>query len=286
MNNSLVDLHIHSNASDGTDDVNALLDNLRNAGIKTFSLTDHDTIEGVLKMENIVPKDMTFICGVEFSCATAVGKCHILAYGYDKGAPAFKQILNIGKEKRRNKLLRRLDFLKNEFNIEIPEQQKKLFLNQNSVGKPHLGNLLVSMGLAGNKNEAIEKYIDPCKTESDRIDAIETIKAIISAGGIPVWAHPYGGTGEREVSQQKFNDQLNTLIPAGLKGLECYYSKYNETQVASLLKTARESNLLVSGGSDYHGANKNIAPGALNSYNEIVKEENLSVLSKLIYNAN
>jgi len=283
MNNSLVDLHMHSNASDGTDDVHKLLENLRAAGIKTFALTDHDTIEGVLEIENIIPKDMTFIRGIEFSSITAAGKCHILGFNYDKEDSAFKQALEKGRQKRRNKLLRRLDFLKKEFNIEIPEVQRKKFMSQDSVGKPHLGNLLVSMGLAANKNEAIEKYIDPCKTESDRIDAEDAIKGIISAGGAPVWAHPYGGTGEREISQEKFEEQLHILISLGIKGLECYYSKYTENQVASLVKAAKEYNLLISGGSDYHGANKNIALGTLNAYGKEIEEKDLTIISNISF---
>ncbi|MBR6268367.1 MAG: PHP domain-containing protein [Selenomonadaceae bacterium] len=79
-----IDLHMHSIASDGTDSIQELLENVRSGGIRTFSLTDHDTIDGVMEMESIVPKDMTFIRGIEFSCITAAGKCHILGYGYDK----------------------------------------------------------------------------------------------------------------------------------------------------------------------------------------------------------
>ena len=66
----------------------------------------------------------------------------------------------------------------------------------------------MSMGLAENKKDAIDKYINPCKTESDRLNATLVIRAILAAGGIPVWAHPYGGTDEREISHQKFEEQF------------------------------------------------------------------------------
>ncbi len=276
-----IDLHMHSIASDGTDDAHKLLANLQAAGIKIFSVTDHDTIDGVVEMETIVPEDMTFIRGIEFSCITAAGKCHILGYGYDKDAQAFRDILQSGKEKRGSKLRRRVDFLKENFGIEIPGAEREKLFSRNSVGKPHLGNLLVSMGLAENKDEAIEKYINPCKSGSDRLPAKDVIRAILAAGGMPVWAHPYGGTGERELSQEEFEQQLQILLEAGLKGLECYYCKYSADQVAALVGTAKGNGLLISGGSDYHGANKKVALGTLNAYGGLVTEDEITILKKV-----
>lgn len=275
-----VDLHMHSTASDGTDDVRRLLENVRAAGIRVFSLTDHDTIAGVSELEPLVPEDMTFIRGIEFSCITEVEKCHILAYDYDKDAPPFEEILQLGRDKRRNKLDRRLGFLAKEFGIEVPKGDRERLRALGSAGKPHLGNLLVSMGLAKDKREAIDKYIEPCKTESDRLDARRVIKAIRDAGGIPVWAHPYGGTDEREVPPEKFARQLSILLEAGLLGLECYYSKYGAQQVASLVAAAREHELFISGGSDYHGKNKNVSLGTLNDDGKPVREEDLTILAE------
>lgn len=278
----MIDLHMHSTASDGTDDVHTLLTHLEAAGIKTFSLTDHDTIEGAMEMETIVPEGMTFFRGIEFSCITSAGKCHILGYGYNKDARAFLQILQLGRDKRRNKLCKRLDFLKERFGIEVSEQERSHLFCCSSVGKPQLGNLLVSMGLAAHRHEAIEKYIEPCKTESDRLDASAVIKAILAAGGIPVWAHPYGGTDEREVPRQKFEAQLRILLSAGLMGLECYYAKYTEAQIAFLVAAAKEHDLLISGGSDYHGANKTVALGTLNAEGTPVNEKALTIVPELV----
>ncbi len=104
MMHSLIDFHMHSIASDGTDSVQHLLKHIRDAGIRVFSLTDHDTIRGAEEMESIVPQNMTFIKGVEFSCITKAGKCHILGYGYDTHSNAIQKVLDMGREKRRNKL--------------------------------------------------------------------------------------------------------------------------------------------------------------------------------------
>ncbi|MBQ7564657.1 MAG: PHP domain-containing protein [Lachnospiraceae bacterium] len=277
----LVDLHMHSRASDGTDEIPELLSKVRAAGIRVFSVTDHDTIEGAMQMEKLVPKDMRFIPGIEFSCITKADKCHILAYGYHREQGSFESILRKGHNKRRNKLRRRLDFMRKEFGIELSGEEVERLMSSSSVGKPHLGNLLVSLGYAETKNEAINKYINPCKTESDRLDAGEVIEAIRSAGGIPVWAHPFGGTSERERSEEEFEEQLQILTAAGLMGLECYYSKYTKEQVAFLTKAAAREKLLVSGGSDYHGSNKTVQLGSLNSYEERVEITALTVLDKL-----
>ena len=114
----MIDLHMHSKASDGTDDIDELLEKVRAAGIDTFAVTDHDTIEGAREMECVVPSDMTFIRGIEFSCISEAGKCHILGYGFDWNKSSLRNALEEGKRRRRNKLERRLSFLKDEFDID------------------------------------------------------------------------------------------------------------------------------------------------------------------------
>lgn len=268
--NRRIDLHIHSAASDGTDTIPMLLENLRASGIGIFSVTDHDTITGSLEMQELVPEDMTFIKGIEFSCVTSAGKCHILGYGYDEKSSEFQAVLEEGRAKRRAKLERRIEFLRDNFGIIFSEEELTALHSMNSVGKPHLGNLLVSKGYADNKDSAIRKFIDPCKTESDRLDGAKVISAVLSAGGVPVWAHPLGGTGERLLSVEEFSRQLALLKAAGLKGLECYYSCYSEEQVQLLLESAKSNGLYISGGSDYHGQNKTVQLGELNAFGKVI----------------
>ncbi|MBO6134026.1 MAG: PHP domain-containing protein [Lachnospiraceae bacterium] len=275
----MIDLHMHSRASDGTDSIAELLENIRRAGINIFSVTDHDTIDGTLEMESIVPKNMRFIRGIEFSCKTAAGKCHILGYGFDSENEDFKQMLEEGRMRRRNKLERRLEFLKSEFGIEFTDNEVSKLRSMNSVGKPHLGNFLVEHGFSADKNSAIEKYINPCKTESDRLDGEKVVRAILSAGGIPVLAHPFGGTNEKEVPLEKFERQVEILRGSGLMGLECYYSKYDESQIGLLLKAAEKNGLCVSAGSDYHGKNKKVSLGEVSKSGVEVSPEMLTILS-------
>lgn len=275
------DLHLHSTASDGTDSPKVLLENIKNAGIGIFALTDHDTITGVLEMQKIVPDDIVFIKGIEFSCKTEAGKCHILGYNYDENAPEFKKIIEEGIGKRRRKLDSRIEFLKDNFGIELSENELSELYSMNSVGKPHLGNLLAAKGYADNRNEAIEKYINPCKTESDRLDGKAVVEAILASGGIPVWAHPLGGTGEKLLTNEQFANQLALLKSAGLKGFECYYSRYDEKQIQFLLETAEKNSLFTSGGSDYHGINKTVRLGELNAFGKVITSEMSSLLQHI-----
>lgn len=109
MGNS-IDLHIHSTASDGSDSVPELLEKLNAKGIRIFSITDHDTMDGALEMDKLVSGDLCYIRGIEFSCVASHGKCHILGYGFDPGDSAFLDALELGRQLRQEKLYRRSAF--------------------------------------------------------------------------------------------------------------------------------------------------------------------------------
>ena len=272
---SKIDLHIHTNASDGTDSPEELLAKIHELGIKRFAVTDHDTIKGALAMQNIITGDINFIKGIEFSCITRNNsKCHILGLNYDENNQAFIDALNTGDKLRHEKFYKRIEFLRDKFEIIFTDDEIKSLLAIPSVGKPHLGNLIVSKGYAKTRTEAIENIIDKCKTGNDKIDAELAINAINSSGGVSIWAHPLGGEREQELPEQKFIETLCELISYGLQGLECFYSKYALEKCTWLKNIARKNDLLISGGSDYHGTNKSIPLGKLNAENiEIMEGE-------------
>ena len=274
-----VDLHIHTTASDGTDSPEMLITALKNAGIEIFAVTDHDTISGAMAVKKIVPGGMKFIQGIEFSCMTDNNhKCHILGLNYDENNADFQEALRIGDEIRHEKFRRRIELLRSQFGITFTDEEIESLLKIPSVGKPHLANMIVAKGLAQNRQDAITRYIDKCRTGTGRINAAVAIRAVLSAGGLPVWAHPLGGEGERELSAQEFMTVLDELMPLGLKGLECWYSKYPREKCIWLAKQADEKRLFISGGSDYHGTNKAIPLGRLNADNIAVEPEKLTIL--------
>lgn len=281
--NSIIDLHIHTNASDGTDSPIELLRKIRELGIRTFAITDHDTITGAVEMKGHEHDDMTFIRGIEFSCRTRITdtKCHILALNYDYDNAEFINALRTGEEIRRKKFWRRIEILRDDFKITFTPEEIESLMKIKSVGKPHIANMIVSKGLAHDKQDAIDRYVNKCRTGNDRLDAEFVVNAVISSGGIPVWAHPLGGEGEKELPHERFKDTLSELISYGLRGLECYYSKYDYALCEWLEGIAEQNGLYVSGGSDYHGRNKSIPLGKLNAENIIVQPERLSIMKIL-----
>ena len=277
-----VDLHMHSTASDGSDSIPLLLENVKKAGLHTFAVTDHDTVAGSLEMERIMGPELEFHRGIEFSCVSPEGKCHILGYDFDPDHPAFRGAIEEGRRLRAGKLRKRLDFLNKTFGITLTEEEMTWLLSQNSPGKPHLGKILVNRGMAPDLTTAIHTYISPCPGGDPRIPADMAVKAILASGGVPIWAHPLGGEGERHLTEGEFLAQLGELQKSGIRGFECYYSRYSEAERNFLLKKAGEHGLLVSGGSDYHGTNKkNIQLGKLGADYPAVEPEQLTVLTAL-----
>lgn len=276
-----VDLHLHSTASDGTDSPVEIVEKIREKGIKTFALTDHDTVRGV---EEILSKaDLTglrFIKGVEFSCRSSK-LCHILGYGYDIKSSCIRQMCRRQMESHREKMVARIAFLKDNFNIIFTDEELDGLNRMNRRGKPHLARLMVQKGIADNKTNAFENYLDKIKTNVTDPSPAPAIKAIQKAGGVAIWAHPLGGEGEKRLSPERFQKELSDLLEMGIQGLECYYSRYTEKEVRFLLDTAKKYDLLVSGGSDYHGKIKTVKLGQLNRDNLRIFDTQLTVLKRL-----
>ena len=276
------DMHMHTTASDGSDSVPALLEVLRQAGITTFSVTDHDTVDGTMEMLGLVPPGMRFVPGIEFSCLSPAGRCHILGYGFDPGHPDFQQALREGERLRREKLEKRIRYLRETFGICLTQDETAWLRSLQSPGKPHIGGLILKRGLAPDLSGAIRTYIAPCDGGPDRIQASLAVAAIAASGGIPVWAHPLGGEGERHLSEPEFHRLLSHLLSCGIRGLECFYSRYEPEEISFLRDQARRWGLLVSAGSDYHGTHKkNIHPGKLNARDLPVDPRQVTLLSRL-----
>ena len=274
-----IDLHIHTTASDGSDTVSELLEKLKTASIHTFSVTDHDTMDGALEMDALVPGNLRYIRGIEFSCITPKGKCHILGYGYDPADPVFLDALDQGRQLRQEKMNRRIAGLESAFGITLTEEESRWLHSRKSPGKPHLGKILVDRGLAADLKTAIATYINPFDRGSDRIDAATAIRAITHAGGIPVWAHPLGGEGEKRLTETEFFAQLELLTTLGIRGMECHYSRYTPAEADFLEDQAHRHGLLISAGSDYHGSNKpNLYLGKLNTDNADVDPRRITIL--------
>lgn len=275
------DLHIHSNNSDGSDSIKELANVVIKSGLDVFALTDHDTVEGCEEMLKLVPSNIKFIPSVELTCKADFVKCHILGYNCDYKNKTLLELIEKGKVLRKNKLETRIKYLKDAWNINMTQEELDWLYSRKSVVKTHLANIIVNRGLAKNNLEAMDKYLEGCKAGDTRFTGDEAVNAIISSGGIPVWAHPLGGEGEIHISEDEFYKRFEVMKSIGIRGLECHYSRYDKKEAEFLVKVAKDNGLFITGGSDYHGSNKDIPIGKLNVEGSFVDAKELDILKKV-----
>ena len=258
----MTDLHMHSTVSDGTDTPEELLDAVRKMGIPLFSITDHDAVKGCrIILHSRREGDPYFITGVEFSCKDEEGQYHILGYGFDPDSSSIQKLVELGHAYRIRKVRARLDYLKKEFNIKIPDAAVKWLYSMDNPGKPHIGNLMVKYGFAPNKEAAFTNFLNKIRFADDYLRPEETIIGILSSGGIPVLAHPSFGSGKESITGEDLERRVKTLMSYGLKGVEAFYSGFSAEQSKELLLYAGRYGLYVTAGSDYHGENKKVPLG-------------------------
>lgn len=260
-----IDLHMHSRVSDGTDAPCDLLARVRDAGIELFGLTDHDAIHGCRQVIAAqADDDPRFLTGVEFSCEDELGKYHILGYGYGVDAAPINEVVDTTQRLRMRKVTARLEFLTKEFGFEFPHEEIEALLANDRPGKPHIGNLMVKLGYAESKEDAIRNYINKVHIPSSHIRPETAIEGILASGGIPVLAHPIYGDGDDLIIGAEMEERLRHLMGLGIQGVEAYYSGFTKRMTNELLGYADTYDLFVTAGSDYHGTNKLVILGDTN----------------------
>jgi len=258
----MIDLHMHSAVSDGTDTPAELLEIVREKGIGLFSLTDHDAVKGSRIIQEIRKDgDPLFITGAEFSCKDEDGQYHILGYGYDPECEPVRELIHLGHTYRMNKLRARLDFLEERFGITFPQEETDSLFLLDNPGKPHIGNLMVKYGYAQTRDSAIRDYLNKVHFGTEYVRPEEAIRGIIEGGGIPVLAHPSYGNGDQLIVGEKMEWRLKKLMSFGLRGVEAFYSGFTDKLRDEMLGFAGRYRLFVTAGSDYHGSNKLVKIG-------------------------
>ena len=257
-----IDLHMHSTVSDGTDEPQEIIAKVRKAGITLFSVTDHDAVkQSDMVSACLRENDPKFITGVEFSCKDERGQYHILGYGYDPKCRAITDIVEIGHSFRMNKLHARLAFLRSEFRFEFPDEELQKLYDMDNPGKPHIANMMIRLGYAESRSEAISKYINKIHFGDEYVLPEQAVEGILQAGGIPVLAHPAYGSGDQIILEDDMDRRLKRLKDYGLQGMECFYSGFTDKIREEMLGFAEKYGLYVTAGSDYHGKNKMISLG-------------------------
>jgi predicted metal-dependent phosphoesterase TrpH len=256
-----IDLHIHSTASDGTLTPAEILSLAKELNLGAIAITDHDTLDGSKDALSFgIPPSVKFLTGVEisaepppsFSCA---GSFHILGYAVDIDHPALSHKLSMLRDSRKNRNPQILKLL-SRFGIEIEFDEVRKLAGDSQLGRPHIAQLMVDKGYVQSIDSAFDEYLGngkPAYVDRFRFECEETIKAILNAGGIPVLAHPLLlGIKENDVIE----DLIAVLTDMGLRGIEAYYPEHTKNLIAYYSRLARHFNLLITGGTDFHGAIK------------------------------
>lgn len=261
-----IDLHMHTTISDGTDTPEEIIKKISEAGICLFSVTDHDSIKGGSEVPKILTEESpSFIRGVEFSCRDEDNnKYHVLGYGYDPLIGNIEEVVAKGHGFRMEKTEARINFLKEEFGIEFPENELEDLMSLDNPGKPHIAKMLVRHGYAQDINQAIKEFIDKKRFKNVYVHPKEAIEGIISSNGIPILAHPAYGSGDDLILGDELHSRVKKLMSFGLAGLEAYYSGFTPKIQAEVLALAEKYELYITAGSDYHGKNKMVELGWTN----------------------
>lgn len=277
----MIDLHQHSSRSDGTDNPSELLCKNIEAGVTVMALTDHDTDKGFSELLARPEKDkIKVIKCVEFSTDDGDESVHILALGIKENDPVITEMLVTSKALRVQRVLSRVDKLKEEFGITLPGEYLDKINASDNPNKPMLANMLISLGYGENINEVIAKYLYH-KFPSAKLSSSVVVQKIACSSAVPVLAHGLGGVGEKRVPPAVFEDRVRRLKAVGLVGIECFYSLYDKAEQDYLCSVADKFGLLKSGGSDYHGTNKSVRIGELSSDGTAPDYDDFTILSAI-----
>ena len=265
-----IDLHVHSTASDGTLTPSDILAMAVKLDLKAIAITDHDTLSGsAAALANGIPRSLAFLTGIEISAAPPPGypsgsSVHVLGYGLDLLDAPLNRLLTVLKTSRENRNPQIIERL-NTMGMDVTMEELSHVVGDATAGRPHIAQLMIAKGLADSINDAFDRFLGknkPAYVEKHRVplkDAIETIK---NAGGVSVLAHPYLND---LADLDAFEAFLLTLKDMGLEGIEAVYPEHPESATAHYCQLALKHNLLITGGTDFHGA---ITPGIQMGYGD------------------
>jgi predicted metal-dependent phosphoesterase TrpH len=250
-----IDLHAHTTASDGTCSPSELVELAARTGLSALGITDHDTIDGLPEAAQAARAfGIELVPGVELSVAYPHGRLHLLGYFIEIGAPILNERLVRLKQNRRRRNEQMLHRMQ-ELGLPITWEDVLEAAGGGQVGRPHMAAALVRKGVVSGIAEAFDRFLAegrPAHIPKDKIQPPEAIHLIHTAGGIAVVAHP----DSLALDEAALVEALTQLKSMGFDGMECYYSRYTQDQTSALLDIARKLDLLVTGGSDFHGDTK------------------------------
>lgn len=274
----LVDFHMHSIYSDGVKSPEGLLRHAIDCNLSMMALTDHDEIDGIKALrtaqEQLDPeKTIKFINGCEFSADYKDKSIHILGYRFDETNKELRDFIEYFKSKREERIDEIIRRCNNAGYFISKDELLKKFPKTQAYGRPHIGQLLIDGGYAKDINDVFKDILrkdSPCYVPKVKIEVPYIIDIIHKAGGLAVMAHPKLVTSDEYVVE---------MLAYDFDGMEVYHTKHNDDDVKRYKALAKEHNLFITGGSDYHGI-PGKAPDKFGDY--LVSSENVSEFISLL----
>ena len=254
-----IDLHIHTTASDGTFSPAEVISHAHKLRLQAIAITDHDTVAGSKEaLSSGIPPSLGFLTGVEISAGPppfypGSGSFHLLGYSIRLDDAALNQNLEKLQQARKNRnptIISRL----NDLGIHLSLDEIRREVGEGQLGRPHIAQALVKKGVVASIDEAFDRFLAagrPAYVDKFRIDCFKAIEMILSAGGVPVLAHP----GLLDLTHaDQFDDLIAGLKQMGILGVEVYYSEHTPEQTRLFAELTQRHKLLMTGGTDFHGA--------------------------------
>jgi predicted metal-dependent phosphoesterase TrpH len=278
-----IDLHTHSNVSDGTETPAGVIISAAAAGLDVVALTDHDSTDGwELAAAAAKEHGVAFVPGMEISCRTEQGiSVHLLSYLHDPSHPGLLEEITKSKDARLTRAERMVTLLSEDYPLTWDDVIHHVAPGA-TVGRPHIADALVAAGVVADRSEAFTSILTSHSRYFVQHYAPEpafAVGLVRAAGGVPVFAHPVASARGRIVGERTYRE----MIDAGLLGLEIEHRDNPEEGRGFLRNMASEHGLLITGSSDYHGAGKpNLLGENLTSPDVLAKIEELATGSTVV----
>jgi predicted metal-dependent phosphoesterase TrpH len=250
-----IDLHAHSNASDGTQPPAEVVSSAAEAGLDVVALTDHDTTAGWDEAGTAAEHHgIALVRGIEISCQHKGISIHLLGYLQDPAAPALLREVERSRESRQTRAQRIVILLSRDVSLQWSDVLEHVGPGA-TIGRPHIADALVAKGIVSSRDVAFADYLydgSPYYAPHYAPDPVRAVRLVKEAGGVAVMAHPFASMRGRVVD----DSVIESMADAGMAGLEVHHRDHNPDQVRHGLDLAASLDLFVTGSSDYHGAGK------------------------------
>jgi predicted metal-dependent phosphoesterase TrpH len=250
-----VDLHLHSNCSDGSLTPEEIVTGAVAAGLTGMALTDHDTLEGLAVASATARQaSMRFVGGTELSVLWRRQSMHLLVYFLDPEPGPLQdrmEELRQSRQQRNHQIATKLQ----ELGLDITIEEVTMEAGGGVIGRPHFAAVMIGKGYVANVPEAFDRYLAtgrPGYVGRKRLTAEEAIRLSRKSGAVPVIAHPH----TLSLRAEEFATGFSDLVAAGLGGIEAYYGEYTPAMRSRIAAICSDLGIVATGGSDYHGRYK------------------------------